>query len=1400
MGRDGHRDDSLRAACHAPNPHGDARHGRRAGRPARARRASSPSRAGRCGRWRCRRTARACSRSTRRTTGSRSSTSGRPAWRIASRCRSASSRSRSRRAPTARSGWSTTSPTASASSTSARRRRASCARCSSATSRATSSSPARAATAPSSPPRTAARTARRRSAAAPRRASAAPTSGCSTPTNLGATLGGTPLDDRRRSSATRRARSPSAPTAARSTPPSSTPATRRRRVSEGARLRRRRAARAVQRRRRHHARAACRRPNANVEGVAAPEVGLIVKFDARPATGSDELGRNWNNAVALHAARQGRVRDRRDRRPAGRRPRSFARRRHDRSSTWSSTRRAGKVYVTNTEAQQRGALRGAGHLRRPARCAATCTRARITVLDGAGVAAAPPQQAHRLRRRAEPGRRQGRRASRTPIGMAVTQRRRDALRRGVRLEQGRRLRHRRSSRTTPSCPSAADHIAVSGGGPTRPRARRGARSRLYVLTRFDNAISVVDTATRDRDRARRAAQPRAGRASSTAGRFLYDARAHVEQRRGVVRELPHLRRLRQPRLGPRQPGRRRAEQPEPVPRRRPDRHPLPDFHPMKGPMTTQSLRGMANHGPMHWRGDRTGGNDAPAATRSAFDEDAAFKKFNVAFAGLLGRDEGQLTDAEMQAFTDFILQVTLAAEPDPQPRQLAHRRRRQAGRDVLLRTAPTLTDTGRPTATAATRSIRAQGFFGTDGADDASRARRRQFKIPHLRNLYQKVGMFGMPHGRRSSTPATTASRATRSAASASCTTAASTRVFRFLQRRGVHQLRPTTPRRARSAQSSSSCSPSTPTSRRSSASRSRSTSDERGASSAPRIDLLIARARRAGECDLVVKGTLGGEARGWLPRRRAARSRATAPASRRSPTPRCARWRRPPARSCTYTCVPPGSGVRIGIDRDDDGVLDATSSTPAPIPPTRTARRRSSARGRTVPARSLRLADATGPPANPRAGASPSSRPRPSSTCSRTRIIPPPPGSAGDPTVAGAVLSIYNAAGMTDDDVRIDLPASGWKVRAGSVPSYRYRSADHDAAVSSVIVKRDGYRCAAAARGSAYTPERAVAARDRRPTHARQRRAAGAPRPRRARRETTASTASAATGAPPAFCPAAALSEACHAQTRRTDRPSRVAGPDPRSDARRRGAERTGVPGEHVHHGGSDGAEGRGRRLGPLRRRLAERLVLRGTVPTAPVRRRREALRRRRNARRRGVRREHLHGGPGRSLPTWRQRPAAISWSRGKAATAAVEQDGSASGVFVQRFAGSGARLGQEFPANTVRERIPAAPPWSPSGRRATRWWCGRARSSASLRVATATLRRLRPALRRRRRPAGWRVPGEHVHAGIPGEPGRRSRPRRRLRGHLGEQRPARRIRSAPASSRGDSMPTASRAAVSSR
>jgi len=60
---------------------------------------------------------------------------------------------------------------------------------------------------------------------------------------------------------------------------------------------------------------------------------------------------------------------------------------------------------------------------------------------------------------------------------------------------------------------------------------------------------------------------------------------------------------------------------------------------------------------MHWRGDRTGGT----IRRSALDE-ARRSRLNVAFEGLLGPHKA-LTDAEMQAFTDFILQVTYPPNP-----------------------------------------------------------------------------------------------------------------------------------------------------------------------------------------------------------------------------------------------------------------------------------------------------------------------------------------------------------------------------------------------------------------------------------------------------------------------------------------------------------------------------------------------------------------------------------------------------------------------------------------------------------------------------------------------------------------------------------------------------------------
>jgi len=69
-----------------------------------------------------------------------------------------------------------------------------------------------------------------------------------------------------------------------------------------------------------------------------------------------------------------------------------------------------------------------------------------------------------------------------------------------------------------------------------------------------------------------------------------------------------------------------------------------EFHPMKGPMTTQTLRGLANTEPYHWRGDKPN-----------------FAAFNGAFSGLMGGS--QLSVADMGAFTNFI--NTIAYQPNP---------------------------------------------------------------------------------------------------------------------------------------------------------------------------------------------------------------------------------------------------------------------------------------------------------------------------------------------------------------------------------------------------------------------------------------------------------------------------------------------------------------------------------------------------------------------------------------------------------------------------------------------------------------------------------------------------------------------------------------------------------------
>jgi hypothetical protein len=86
------------------------------------------------------------------------------------------------------------------------------------------------------------------------------------------------------------------------------------------------------------------------------------------------------------------------------------------------------------------------------------------------------------------------------------------------------------------------------------------------------------------------------------------------------------------------------------------------------------------------------------------------------------------------------------------------------------------------------------------------------------------------------------------------------------------------------------------------------------------RIDLMRARAD-AGECDLVVKGNSNGREVGFLyAGGQFEQNRSSQPMLSDAAVRRIADH---PNQELTYTCVPPGSGVRIALDRDLDGSLD---------------------------------------------------------------------------------------------------------------------------------------------------------------------------------------------------------------------------------------------------------------------------------------------------------------------------------------------------------------------------------------------------------------------------------------------------------------------------------------------
>ena len=150
---------------------------------------------------------------------------------------------------------------------------------------------------------------------------------------------------------------------------------------------------------------------------------------------------------------------------------------------------------------------------------------------------------------------------------------------------------------------------------------------------------------------------------------------------------------------------------------------LAGFHPMKGPMTTQTLRGMTNTEPFHWRGDRLN-----------------LSAFNGAFVSLLGLND-PLPDSQMTAFNAFVMPLAMP----PNPNQYLDRTFADApsgqpsaarGRSFFLST-PVFS--GRACADCHTETNFGPGtdrlMVHRDTILEA-----QDLKVPQLRNIYRKGG------------------------------------------------------------------------------------------------------------------------------------------------------------------------------------------------------------------------------------------------------------------------------------------------------------------------------------------------------------------------------------------------------------------------------------------------------------------------------------------------------------------------------------------------------------------------------------------------------------------------------------------------------------------------------------
>lgn len=243
-------------------------------------------------------------------------------------------------------------------------------------------------------------------------------------------------------------------------------------------------------------------------------------------------------------------------------------------------------------------------------------------------------------------------------------------------------------------------------------------SRLYVLNKFDATISTLDTAARSEIDRLNLFDPTP--VAIKEGRpLLYDTHAtsglgqascascHVDTRLdGLAWDLGDptgtIKLVNQP--------------------CRPNQI-CDQWHPMKGPMVTQSLQAIVGNGAMHWRGDK---------------ENVA--AFAPAYVGLQG-DDAEPDAAEMQKLEDFISTVRYPPNPNRNPdgsflasMPLAAGSGNPANGLLLFQTIPVLP--GNATCNSChTLPV------GTSGQIDNPAAAPQPLKITQLRAMWEKTGL-----------------------------------------------------------------------------------------------------------------------------------------------------------------------------------------------------------------------------------------------------------------------------------------------------------------------------------------------------------------------------------------------------------------------------------------------------------------------------------------------------------------------------------------------------------------------------------------------------------------------------------------------------------------------------------